>query len=140
MKVLKPLPELVSLKGKRALITGSAVGIGKAMAIEQQVKAYGGSRYQLVQDIMNKFSAALEKSKIDIVPKTVVNMGSDKGSGSMTNAFELLLGLIINDKLSLDTDEAKDCTDSQQVKNIKELILKSFEKEQDNAMDDPKKC
>ena len=31
-KVLKPLPELVSLKGKRALITGSAVGIGKAMA------------------------------------------------------------------------------------------------------------
>ena len=31
-KVLKPLPELVSLKGKRALITGSAVGIGKAIA------------------------------------------------------------------------------------------------------------
>lgn len=28
----KPLGELVSLKGKRALITGSAVGIGKAMA------------------------------------------------------------------------------------------------------------
>jgi len=32
MKVLKPLSELVSLAGKRALITGCAVGIGKAMA------------------------------------------------------------------------------------------------------------
>jgi short-subunit dehydrogenase len=32
MKVLKPLSELISLKGKRALITGSALGIGKAMA------------------------------------------------------------------------------------------------------------
>jgi NAD(P)-dependent dehydrogenase (short-subunit alcohol dehydrogenase family) len=32
MKVLKPLSELVSLNGKRALITGSAAGIGKAMA------------------------------------------------------------------------------------------------------------
>jgi 3-oxoacyl-[acyl-carrier protein] reductase len=32
MKALKPLSQLISLKGKRALITGSAVGIGKAMA------------------------------------------------------------------------------------------------------------
>lgn len=32
MKVLKPLAALVSLKGKRALITGSAGGIGKVMA------------------------------------------------------------------------------------------------------------
>jgi len=32
MKVLKPLSELISLKGKKALITGSALGIGKAMA------------------------------------------------------------------------------------------------------------
>jgi len=31
-KVLKPLSELISLRGKRALITGSAVGIGKAIA------------------------------------------------------------------------------------------------------------
>jgi len=32
MKVLNPLSELVSLKGKKALITGSAAGIGRAMA------------------------------------------------------------------------------------------------------------
>ena len=32
MNTLQPLNELVSLKGKIALITGSAVGIGKAIA------------------------------------------------------------------------------------------------------------
>jgi 3-oxoacyl-[acyl-carrier protein] reductase len=32
MKVLKPLCELISLKGEKTLITGSALGIGKAMA------------------------------------------------------------------------------------------------------------
>jgi len=32
-KNLKPLAELVSLKGKSALITGSASGIGRAMAL-----------------------------------------------------------------------------------------------------------
>ncbi len=32
MKTLKPLSELISLKGKRALITGCAAGIGKAIA------------------------------------------------------------------------------------------------------------
>jgi NAD(P)-dependent dehydrogenase (short-subunit alcohol dehydrogenase family) len=31
-KVLKPLTELISLEGKRALITGAAAGIGRAMA------------------------------------------------------------------------------------------------------------
>jgi NAD(P)-dependent dehydrogenase (short-subunit alcohol dehydrogenase family) len=32
MRVLKPLSELISLKGKKALITGPALGIGRAMA------------------------------------------------------------------------------------------------------------
>ena len=32
MDVIQPLNELISLKGKRALITGAAVGIGKAIA------------------------------------------------------------------------------------------------------------
>ncbi|HEX9058909.1 MAG TPA: SPFH domain-containing protein, partial [Clostridia bacterium] len=107
------------------------VGIGKAMAIEEQVRAYGGSRYQLVQDIMNKFTSALEKSKIDLVPKTVINMGSENG-GNITNAFELLLGLIINDKLNISMDTEK--TENEQVKTIKDSILKSIDKNAVNAM------
>nr|MBP7402287.1 flotillin family protein [Clostridia bacterium] len=53
------------------------VGIGRAIAIDEQVKAYGGPQYQVVQDVMTKFTAAVEKAGIDIVPKTVVNMGGE---------------------------------------------------------------
>ncbi len=101
------------------------VGIAKAMAIEEQVRAYGGSRYQLVQDIMSRFTAALEKSSIDLVPKTVINMGSE-GGGNVVNAFELLLGLIINEKLDISTDGEKE--ESQQTKNIKQSIMQSMDK------------
>ena len=97
------------------------VGIGKAMAIEEQVRAYGGSKYQLVQDIMNRFTSAIEKSGVDLVPKTVINMGSSEG-GNVTNAFELLLGLIVNEKLNLG-DGAGEKEENAKVKEIKELIL-----------------
>lgn len=103
------------------------VGIGKAIAIDEQVKAYGGSQYQVVQDIMSKFTTAIEKSKIDIVPKTVVNMGGGTGSNSSVNAFELLLGLLINDKLGVKIGTDTDKVESEKVKGIKELILKSIE-------------
>jgi len=57
MKVFKPLPELVSLKGNRALITGSAVGIGKAMAYRF---AEAGAALELV-DINNKGLGVVKK-------------------------------------------------------------------------------
>lgn len=102
------------------------VGIGKAIAIEEQVKAYGGSRYQLVQDIMSKFTAALEKSKIDLVPKTVISMGSNENGGSIVNAFEILLGLIVNDKLNIQLDSNEGKKENEEIKTIKNSILGSI--------------
>ena len=57
MSALKPLYELISLKGKKALITGSAAGIGKAMAYRF---AEAGADLELV-DINEKGLGALEK-------------------------------------------------------------------------------
>lgn len=103
------------------------VGIGRAIAVEEQVKAYGGPQYQVVQDIMDKFTAAIEKSKIDIVPKTVVSMGS--GEGSAANAFEMLLGLLVSEKLGVKLDIQNGKVESEKVRGIKEAILKSIEEE-----------
>ena len=103
------------------------VGIGKAIAIDEQVKAYGGPQYQVVQDVMNKFTTAIEKSKIDIVPKTVVNMGgSGQGMGSSVNAFEMLLGLLISEKLGVKFDQGNKEVDPR-VASIKESIMKAIE-------------
>ncbi len=75
------------------------VGIGKAIAIEEQVGAYGAPQLQLAQDIMTKMAIAIESSKVPIVPATVVNMGGDGEGAVNNNAFGLLLTLLTADKL-----------------------------------------
>jgi NAD(P)-dependent dehydrogenase (short-subunit alcohol dehydrogenase family) len=59
MKALKPLSELISLEGKRALITGSAVGIGRAMAYRF---AEAGADLELVD--MNKKGLGLVRNEL----------------------------------------------------------------------------
>jgi NAD(P)-dependent dehydrogenase (short-subunit alcohol dehydrogenase family) len=61
MKALKPLSELISLRGKRALITGSAVGIGRAMAYRF---AEAGSDLELVD--MNKRGLGLVRNELSL--------------------------------------------------------------------------
>ncbi|HTL97877.1 MAG TPA: SPFH domain-containing protein [Holophagaceae bacterium] len=87
-------------EGKRikAIAEGEAekaarVGIAQAMAIEEQVRAYGGPNFQLVQQVMNRFAEAIEQSKVDVVPK--VQMSGAGGSG---NFIESLLGLMLSQK------------------------------------------
>jgi len=59
MKALQPLSELISLKGKRSLITGSAVGIGRAMAYRF---AEAGADLELVD--MNKRGLGLVRNEL----------------------------------------------------------------------------
>jgi uncharacterized membrane protein YqiK len=91
------------------------VGIGKAIAIEEQVRAYGGPQLQLAQDVMTKIAQAIEISKMPIVPSTVVNMGGDgQGAGAggglaTSNAFGILMALLTMEKLGaplVDGDKA----------------------------------
>jgi hypothetical protein len=76
---------------------------------------------------MNKFTTAIKESKIDIVPKTVINMGSRDGQGSNVNVFEMLMGLLVSDKLGVKLNNEATSTESDKVKSIKESIFKSIE-------------
>jgi hypothetical protein len=73
---------------------------------------------------MGKFTSAIQESKIDIVPKTVVSMGAD---GQGINAFQMLLSLLVSEKLGVKFDNQ--VIQDEKVKEIKEAILKSMEKE-----------
>jgi len=78
------------------------VGIGRAIAIEEQVRAYGGPQLQLIQDVMTKLSAAIQAAGIPIVPSTYVEMGGSGGEGEGgggANAFNLLMTLLSTEKL-----------------------------------------
>jgi len=71
------------------------VGVAQALAIEEQVRAYGGPQFQLVQQVMNRFAEAIEKSQVDVVPK--INMASGQEGGG--NLIESLLGILMGTKV-----------------------------------------
>jgi hypothetical protein len=93
--------------------------VAQALAIEEQVRAYGGPRYQLTQQVMARFAEAIQEAGVDIVPKVVI--GHDGRDGSATdgsspfsgsgNVLEALLAILLSDRLGIDvSDEAATST------------------------------
>jgi len=92
------------------------IGIAQAMATEEQVRAYGGAQFQVLQQVIGRFSEAIEKSHVDIVPRVVIGGGSSDGTkSSQSNVFESLIALLlaekagvtINDQISPEAQELR---------------------------------
>lgn len=90
----------VRLEGEAEASMESNVGLAKAQAIDAQVKAYGGAEYRVIQEIADKLADAVKNSKVDIVPKTVVNMGGQDNADSST-IIDALLKFITLDKVGV---------------------------------------
>lgn len=78
------------------------IGIAQAMAVEEQVAAYGGPQFQLTQQVMNRFAEAIERSGIDIVPKIMLGASATKdgqsGLGGSGGILEALFALLLSEK------------------------------------------
>ncbi len=94
----------IRLEGEAEASKESNIGLAKAQAIDAQVKAYGGAKYRVIQEVTDKLSDAIKNSKVDIVPKTIVNMGGSEGSdvsGHSSTVMDTLLKFITLDKLGV---------------------------------------
>jgi uncharacterized membrane protein YqiK len=81
------------------------VGVAQALAIEEQVRAYGGPRFQLTQQVMNRFAQAIEQSRVDVVPKIVIGGQAGQNgaqNGVNGNVMEALLAMLLSDKVGSD--------------------------------------
>jgi uncharacterized membrane protein YqiK len=77
------------------------IGIAQAIAIEEQVRAYGGPQFQVTQDVMNRFAEAIEKAGVNVVPQVVVGGGSGNGTTSGGNLMEGLLTMLLSEKMGV---------------------------------------
>ncbi len=78
------------------------VGIGQALAIEEQVRAYGGPQFQLTQSVMARFAEALQTSGVDVVPKVVIGGSGSAGGGTgQGNVMEALLTMLMSEKMGV---------------------------------------
>jgi uncharacterized membrane protein YqiK len=103
------------------------VGIAKALAIEEQVRAYGGPQFQVLQQTMDRFSGAVERSGIEIVPKMVVTNGGNGANGGSYSAFEGLISMLLSDKLGIKMDSgARKSETPDEVKRIRDSIMQGL--------------
>jgi len=92
----------ITLEGEAEASKESNVGLAKARAIDAQVKAYGGAQFRIVQEVADKLSDAIKNAKVDIVPRTVVNMGGNEdGSNNSGTIIDTLLKFITVEKLGV---------------------------------------
>lgn len=96
----------VRLEGEADASKETNIGLAKAQAIDAQVKAYGGAKYRITQEIAEKLADAIKHTNVDIVPKTVVSLGNNsEESSSSSTIFDSLLRLITLDKLGISLKE-----------------------------------
>lgn len=83
------------------------VGVAEAVAVEEQVRAYGGPRFQVTQQVMSRFADAIAEAKVDVVPRVVVGApasGTGAGPGGAGGlgaggVLETLLAVLLSDRL-----------------------------------------
>lgn len=109
------------------------LGIAEAIATKEQVNAYGGPQYQVIQNVMVKFTDAIKEGKIDIVPKNVVTMGSNGEGSNNVNAVESLLGVLLSEKLGVDFKSNEE--ESDFVKRMKQDIYDKMNEKNDETKD-----
>jgi len=118
----------IRLEGEAEASKESNVGLAKAQAIDAQVKAYGGAQYRVIQEIAEKLTDAIKNSSVDIVPKTIVNMGGSNGQGNDGGTIiDALLKFITLDKLGVTLKQ-----DLEQTGDAK--VLESMAEEYENSV------
>ncbi len=98
------------------------IGIAQALATEEQVRAYGGPQFQVTQQVLNRFSEAVQQSKVDVVPRVVVGASKDGGSG---NIMEALLTMLLSDRFGALANQAQG-ERSAEVEQLRAEIRKSM--------------
>jgi uncharacterized membrane protein YqiK len=98
------------------------IGIAQALATEEQVRAYGGPQFQVTQQVLNRFSEAVQQSKVDVVPRVIVGASKDGGTG---NIMEGLLTMLLSDRFSALSNEAQGKR-SEEAEQLRSEIRKSM--------------
>lgn len=99
------------------------IGIAQALATEEQVRAYGGPQFQVTQQVLNRFSEAVQQSKVDVVPRVVVGASKDGGSG---NIMEALLTMLLSDRFSALANNGDAQKRSDDIEQLRAEIRKSI--------------
>ena len=117
------------------------IGIAPAIAIEEQVRAYGGSQFQVTQQVMNRFAEAIEQAHVDVVPKIMIGGNGGSGGQSTGSVFEALLTLLLSERIVTPIDGDDGATRAPELeafrKEIRQSLLAGLQKQAAGPMAAP---
>ena len=105
------------------------IGIAQALATEEQVRAYGGPQFQVTQQVLNRFSEAIQQSGVDVVPRVMVGGSGEQGSNG--NVMEALLTMLLSDRFGALQNDSAQSTRSPEAEALREQIRKDMEKKKE---------
>ncbi|HUN80319.1 MAG TPA: SPFH domain-containing protein [Phycisphaerae bacterium] len=101
------------------------IGIAQAIAIEEQVRAYGGPQFQLTQQVMSRFAEAIQQSGVDVVPRMVVG-ASQNGHGGSGSVMEGLLSMLLAEKMGTVSAITNDSPRNAEADRLRSQIRESI--------------
>jgi uncharacterized membrane protein YqiK len=107
------------------------VGIGQAIAIEEQVAAYGGPQFQVTQQVMSRWAEAVQQSKVDVVPQVVVSGGG--GTATSSSVMEGLLTLLLSEKVGVEVSGSRQREPNPQADALRAQIIESLKESRQGA-------
>jgi uncharacterized membrane protein YqiK len=111
-------------------------GIAQAIAIDEQVAAYGGPQYQVTQQVMSRFAEAIQAARVDVVPRVVVTGGGDSDHKDLTssNLMEGLLTMLLSDKLGVQVTGEQKRESNPEADRLREEIRKGLSEKREDAL------
>ena len=105
------------------------IGIAQALATEEQVRAYGGPQFQVTQQVLNRFSEAIQSSGVDVVPRVVVSGGKGDGEsgGTSSSIMEALLTMLLSDRFGALDRSAQQTPRSPEAEALRDQIRKEIQ-------------
>jgi uncharacterized membrane protein YqiK len=100
-------------------------GIAQAISTEEQVNAYGGPQYQMTQQVLNRFSEAIQQSGVDVVPQVLIK-GGEGDNGANGNVMEGLLTMLLSEKMGVPLEKGKRKEHNSDADKLREEIRKSI--------------
>jgi uncharacterized membrane protein YqiK len=103
------------------------IGIAQALAVEEQVRAYGGPQFQVTQQVLQKFAEAIQESGVDVVPRILIKGSGGEGDTGTGSVIEALMAMLLSEKLGVSVTEEQ-TPRSPQVEELQKQIQESIRK------------
>jgi uncharacterized membrane protein YqiK len=102
------------------------IGVAQALATEEQVRAYGGPQFQVTQQVLNRFSDAIQQSGVDVVPRIMVTGGGSEGSSTSGSIMEALLTMLLSDRYNAMAGDTSKIERSPEADALRKQIYESM--------------